>query len=47
MPGVCRKDDICTGHGCYPSRPNTSWSPDTFVNGRNVHRQTDTWESHC
>ena len=47
MPGVCRQGDVCTGHGCYPSRPNASWSPDVFVNGLNVHRQGDAWESHC
>ncbi len=33
--------------GCFPSRPNTSWSLDTFVNGRGVHRQSDTWGEHC
>lgn len=47
MPGVGRKTDICTGHGCFPPRPTAQWSPDTFVNGLNVHRQTDAWESHC
>ncbi len=47
MPGVARAHDVCTGHGCYPSRENTSWSNDTFVNGLGVHRKTDTWASHC
>ncbi len=47
MPGVARKGDVCTGHGCFPPRENTSWSPDVFVNGRNVHRQGDSWATHC
>ena len=47
MPGIARKADVCSGHGCFPSRENTSWSPDTFVNGRNVHRQGDSWAVHC
>lgn len=47
MPGVAREQDICTGHGCYPPRPNSQWSLDTFVNGRGVHRQSDSWEVHC
>jgi uncharacterized Zn-binding protein involved in type VI secretion len=47
MPGVARKGDVCTGHGCFPPRANAGWSPDVFVNGRNVHRQGDGWSSHC
>ena len=46
-PGVARKYDICTGHGCFPPRPNAMWSPDVFANDRNVHRQTDAWQPHC
>lgn len=44
---ICVKGDICTGHGCYPPRPNTSWSPNVFAEKRNVHRLTDTWMLHC
>ena len=47
MPAVVRLTDECTGHGCYPARPNAQGSPDTFVNGLAVHRVTDAWESHC
>lgn len=47
MPGVCRKNDTCTGHGCFPSRANTSWSPNVYANTLNVHRETDGWEVHC
>ena len=47
MPGVTRKTDNCTGHGCYPPRPSTSWSPDVFVNNLEVERKDDTMESHC
>ena len=46
MPGVARKADICSGHDLCPPRANTSWSPDVFVNGRNVHRQGDAWAVH-
>jgi len=47
MPGVARENDVCSGHGCYPSRANTQWSSDVFVNGRGVHRQGDSWATHC
>ena len=47
MPGVVRRTDNCSGHGCYPPRPATSWSPNVFVNNLNVERRTDTLESHC
>jgi len=47
MPGICRKEDVSSRHGCFPSRPNSAWSSDVFVNGRNVHRKDDSWESHC
>ena len=46
MPEVARQGDICTGHSCYPPRPNTSWSGNVFVNGRAVHRQNDGWTPH-
>jgi len=47
VPGVCRENDVCTGHGCWPSRPNSEWSTNVFVNGRGVHRQGDGWQVHC
>ena len=47
MPGAARFQDICSGHGCWPPRPNNQASPDTFVNGRGWHRRTDSWEIHC
>ncbi len=47
MPGIARKNDVCTGHGCYPSRANSSWASRTFVNGREIHRQGDSWSAHC
>ena len=47
MPGAARFQDICTGHGCWPPRPNNQASPDVFVNGRGWHRRTDNWEIHC
>mgnify|MGYP001252668547 CR=1 FL=1 len=44
---VHRLGDICTGHGCYGSRPSAEGSPNVFVNSIPVHRQGDAWESHC
>tara|TARA_Y100000590_G_scaffold92893_1_gene105130 strand:+ start:2053 stop:2337 length:285 start_codon:yes stop_codon:yes gene_type:complete len=47
MPAVTRLGDVCTGHGCFPSRPNVSASPNVFVNGIPVHRVGDSWDVHC
>lgn len=46
-PPAHRKGDICTGHGCYPPRPNAQGSPNVFINGIPAHRQSDTWQAHC
>lgn len=47
MPATHRHHDLCTGHGCYPSRPNIQASPDVFINGLGAHRRTDDWAGHC
>lgn len=47
MPAVTRLGDVCTGHGCFPSRASVSGSPTVFVNGIPVHRQGDSWGVHC
>lgn len=47
MPAVVRLGDVCTGHGCHPSRPNVSASGDVLVNGRGAHRRFDAWAIHC
>lgn len=47
MPGVARKGDVCSGHGCFPPRPSATWSPDTFVNSLNVIRAGDAMLPHC
>ena len=47
MPAVTRLGDICTGHGCFPPRPNDEASADVFVNGIGVHREGDHWVTHC
>lgn len=44
---VVRYLDCSTAHGCYPRRPNNMASPNVFVNGKGVHRKTDTWYEHC
>lgn len=46
MPGAHRLGDACGGHGCFPSRPNASASPDVFVNGLASHRLGDAWQPH-
>lgn len=47
MPAVTRLGDNCTGHGCWPPRPNNQASSNVFVNGIAVHRQGDGWAVHC
>ena len=47
MPACAKDGDMCTGHGSYAPRKNTSSSPTVFVNGKGVLRESDTWESHC
>lgn len=44
---VTRLGDICTGHGCWPPRASNGASPNVFANAIPVHRQTDSWETHC
>ena len=46
MPAVHLKGQQCSGHGCFPPRPNSQGSPNVFVNGIAVHRQGDAWEAH-
>ena len=46
MPAVTRLGDICTGHGCFPSRPSTGGSPNVSCNGIPVHRVGDSWAAH-
>ncbi len=47
MPSAHRQNDICTGHGCYPPRPNSSWSGNVIVNNLGWHRKSDSWQVHC
>ena len=47
MPAVCRLSDPCSGHGCFPSRPNVGASGNVFVNGLGAHRVGDPWDTHC
>lgn len=47
MPGVARLGDICSGHGCWPPRPNDQASPNVYVNSINTHRESDHWVIHC
>lgn len=47
MPGVAFLGVKCTGHGDWPPRVNDQASPNVFVNGNAVHRQSDHWVTHC
>jgi uncharacterized Zn-binding protein involved in type VI secretion len=47
MPAACRLNDFCTGHGCFPSRPNLSASEDVFVEDIGSHRLGDIWDVHA
>ena len=47
MPGAARLTDICTGHGCWPSRPNAQASDDVYANSLGAHRVGDAWQVHC
>lgn len=48
MPKACRVlEDLCTGHDCFPPRQCDEGSPDVFVNGRQLHREGDSWLTHC
>lgn len=47
MPAVVRLGDICTGHGCFPPRPNVQASGDVRINGIGAHRRGDGWGVHC
>jgi uncharacterized Zn-binding protein involved in type VI secretion len=46
MPGVVRLGDMCSGHGCFPTRTNMSASWDVLIDGLPVVRVGDLWEPH-
>jgi len=47
MPQIARLGDRCSGHGCFPSRPNDQASSNVLCNNKGIHRKTDHWTSHC
>jgi uncharacterized Zn-binding protein involved in type VI secretion len=47
MPNIARLGDKCSGHGCFPPRPNIQASSNVFVNGIGVHREGDGYATHC
>lgn len=46
MPAVVRLSDMCSGHGCWPPRPNSGASQNVSVNGLGAHRVGDPWHPH-
>jgi hypothetical protein len=46
MPGVVRDGDLCSGHGGFPPRINSSASSTVFANGKGLVRVGDTWIVH-
>lgn len=46
MPAAVRLGDVCTGHGCWPARPNSSASNNVFINAKGAHRVGDSWLPH-
>ena len=47
MPMAHRLGDSCTGHSCFPPRPNAQGSPDVTTNNLAQHRVGDGWMTHC
>lgn len=47
MPAIVRLGDNCTGHGCYPPRPNIEACDFFFVDGLGAHRLGEEWDRHC
>ena len=46
MPGAVKLKDVCTGHGCFGSRPNSSGSSNVYINNEPAHRRGDGWMPH-
>lgn len=44
---ITRLTDKCSGHGCWPPRPNDEASDNVICNELGVHREGDHWPSHC
>ena len=43
-----RRYDLCTGHACYPPRPNPQGSPNVFTNNRcQIRQSADVYLPHC
>lgn len=47
MPEAGRKGDNGSGHGCYPSSPAISGSPDVWIDGIQALRQGDALAAHA
>ena len=47
MPAVTKLGSSCSGHSCFPPRPNVAGSGNVFINGISAHRQSDGWATHC
>lgn len=46
MAEAARKDDIASGHGCFPDTAITEGSPNVFINGQPAARVGDAVAPH-
>jgi len=44
---VARLADNCSGHGCFPPRPNIAASSNVIINGKGAQRVGDGYVVHC
>lgn len=44
---LCRLGDICTGHDCFPPRPNVEGTSTVFCNNLPLHCVGQRWATHC
>ncbi|TQM94909.1 PAAR domain-containing protein [Roseinatronobacter monicus] len=46
MPGISRKGDSASGHGCFPPTSAVSASPNVYINDNPALRQGDAVAAH-
>jgi len=46
MPPAVRKDDLCSGHGCFSGRPIIAGSSNVKINGKRAARFNHALDPH-